>query len=215
MRKSLWLGVVAFVVGTAGLSGTASAAPIVLIPQSPDVASNTINMYYTVSGGVGTFTATGKSASIDLVNLTSDPGDTFTLTAHFTPTGSLSTSVPTIIDGSLTINGKVGANPVTTLLSSTTLTQFGFSTLHADFQFVFSNGSGSLDPLNKNIDVVLHGTTTVTDSDYTNDYFGGNFGSSTAAANGTADSWPVPEPASLSIIGLGGVALLARRRRQA
>jgi hypothetical protein len=215
MRKSLWLGVVALAVGIAGLSGTASAAPIILISQSPDVGSpNLINTYYSVTSGTGTFTATGTTGNIDLVNLTPDPGNTWSLVAHFTPTGSGSGNAPTIIDGTLTINGKVGANPVATLLSSSTLTTFGFSTLHPNFQFVFSNGSGTLDPLGKNIDVLVNASN-VADGTYTDDFFAGSFGSNTNTSTGSSDAWPVPEPASLGVLSLGGVALLARRRRRA
>ena len=151
------LALVAAIVGST--AGTANAALIGLTSKKPDVYSNQVWMTYTVTDAVnhyGTLTA-GGSASIltpPIGSATSINSGTFALTAYL-HYGALSTDPVTAVGGSLQITGDTGSG-IQTLLSGSNISQFGYSTSKATFDFLFAPGAGSLDTWNGPVGVILH-----------------------------------------------------------
>lgn len=177
------------------LANAASAAPAAV----PDIFSDQTAITYTVSGGTGTLTATGKAEH--LATLISDgslvpniSAGTFTLHGTFQLSGNTITG----FSGDATIAGDSK-----TYFNSTSLT--GFSNASDTFTFTFGSGTGFYSSPFK---VVLHGQGSTTFSN-----FGTSFSNSIPMAN--SDTFSVPEPASLGVLGLGGMVLLRRKKARA
>ncbi|HVS70367.1 MAG TPA: PEP-CTERM sorting domain-containing protein [Phycisphaerae bacterium] len=177
----------------------AMTAHAVVVQPVPDIFSDTTAITYTVSGNTGHLTATGtaerlRTVATDLSLTPNLTGGNFTLDADFTLSGNTITGV----SGDVTVK-----DASTTYFTSNTLT--GFNNASDTFTFNFGGNSGNYPGL---FTVVLHGQGS---TNFTN--FGTAFSNTIPMAN--SDTYSVPEPASLSMLGLGGMLLLRRRKARA
>ncbi|MCY2928656.1 MAG: PEP-CTERM sorting domain-containing protein [Planctomycetota bacterium] len=197
----------ALVVVVAVSCGTLSAAPLGLTTAFPDFAvTSTVNTAYASS--TQTFTLTGGlsqySPSLGVSKVAGNgTGTGLTLTANITNAGGL-------VSGTLTLNGIVPqlTGAVAANLLTANLTAFGFSGSGASTVFEFKGavtGGTYAASFGSQIGVILNpGTTT----------YAGNFNGNFTGSTGTVDIFTiVPEPCTLAVAGLGGLALLRRRRR--
>ena len=214
----LGAGAVALVALTVGsTAGKADAALLGITSRNPDVSSNSVWMTYTVTDAVnhfGTLTAHGSASLLTppVGSPAAISNGTFDLTAklHY---GPLSTDPVTAVAGSsLSITGDAGSG-AETFFSSSTLSQFGFSTSKATYDFWFSPGAGTKDASNGPIGVILH-EDPYDNAGYLAGLFTQNFGNGTDI-RGYADAFPVPEPATVTLLGTAVIPLLLRRRRKA
>lgn len=200
VTRKLILGVMA-VAGVGALSAPAMA--VVVNNPVPDIFSDFTTVTYTVSSNIGTFTATGFAE-----HLRTDPTDgsnarnlnsgNFILHGTFNLSGN---NISSISSSDVTISGTPSGGSNTTYFHSTHLASI---TPSGDtLTFHYTNGDNTYPG---SFDVILHANSTYTFAD-----FGHAFNNST---NGGAfsDTQSVPEPASLAVLGLGGLVMLRRRR---
>lgn len=135
-RCGRWLARMACLLGLALPAATAQAISLNLALGLPDIMSSFITVNYTAASDL--LAADGFATELtDAGGTTSIMSGTFSLMATIDDSGTASS-------GSLTISGDVGSG-VQTLLSSSTLSQFGFPTGGGDpLEFVFTNLDGSL-----------------------------------------------------------------------
>jgi len=194
---------------------SAPAAMLGLTVGSPDVVSQAVNITYTTSGLNGILSASGTPITKNPGSVAIGTAKSFSLTLNITH-GTLATSPVTVTSGTLTLTGNLGSGSTSLFnYSGATAPQFGFSTSSntPSFDILFPSGTGSLDAGNGSIGVILAAGSSVTN--YTTNLFTQNFANSAYAGNADTFTPPaVPEPASLTLVGLGGGALLLRRRRR-
>ncbi len=159
----------------------------------PDIFSDTTAITYTVSGGTGHLTATGTAEHLRTVS--TDGSLTPNITGgNFTLSGNTITG----FSGDVTVKDSTS-----TYFTSATLT--GFNNAGDTFTFNFNGNSGNYPGL---FTVVLHGQGS---TNFAN--FGTAFSNALPLAN--SDTYSVPEPASLGMLGMGGMLLLRRRKARA
>jgi hypothetical protein len=181
----------------AAMAGNAKA--VVVNGPVPDIFSDQTSITYTVTGNTGHFTATGVAEHLKTIatdgsltpNITSG---LFTVNGTFTLSGNSITG----ISGNATVGGNAQ-----TYFHSTSLTAF----TNASDTFTFSFGSGD-GVYSSPFQIVLHGQGSTSFSN-----FGTAFSNSLPIAN--SDTYSVPEPASLGVLGLGGMLLLRRKKARA
>ncbi len=187
----------------AGVS-SAFAAPLNLSPLPPDVASGFIVINYNASSMV--FSATGFTQNISLPGPSSQPAGLrqFSLTAVIDNAGNASS-------GTLLVKTDFGS-PDSVAFQSASLTAFGFGTFNK-FEFVFSQAAGNLAAVGSDIGTILvspslqfAGNVPSFAQSFTNDPFGAGFG------DGNADTFLIPAPGALALLGMGGLVATRRRR---
>jgi len=198
MKKSVMLGI-AIMAGVLA-AGQASAGMIGLTRIDPDIASLVIGVDYDASADV--FSASGMATSLTLADTTvqSIAGGTFDLSAMIDGLGAAS-------GGTLTIGGTIPELGYTsgTLLTGS-LVAYGTDGSQA-FEFLFTTTGGDAAALFSPQTGVILNTGALSPSltwsqDFSNDGF-----------SGTADAFLVPEPATVALLALGGLAFAGRRRR--
>jgi hypothetical protein len=187
----------------AGVS-SAVAAPLNLSPLPPDVASGFIVINYNASSMI--FTASGFTQNISLPGPTSQPAGlrAFSLTAMIDNAGNASS-------GTLLVRTDFGSAD-SVAFSSAALTAFGFGATNK-FEFVFTQAAGNLAPVGSDIGTILvspslsfaGGVPSFAQS-FSNDPFGAGFG------DGNADTFLIPAPGALALLGMGGLVATRRRR---
>ena len=202
----------ALVAAVLSFSPVARATPLGLnLLPFPDIASTSIDVVY--NAGSDLFTADGAAVSLNLgggpLNITG--GGLFDLDAMIDGSGVLT-------GGTLTITGTVGTTFTGGTLLTGTLTDFGFIDPPGGdiFEFLFNVTGGDLaasfGPLGG---VILDAAFPSSDFDGTFTANFDNLGSGGAGFGaGVSDTAPVPEPATLSLMLLGGGGLFAIRRRK-
>jgi len=193
--------------------GVASAAPLNL--DNSDFVADIDSFFVAVSydAGADQFTGSGSAASLTLkvapVGVYSITGGTFAISAPVDGTGAL------LGGGTVTIGGTIpalSANSGTLVVGD--LTAFGFLDPPNGgeiFEFTFSPTSGDLVtqgyfPSDSTCGVILDAV----DSGFAGS-FAGRFSNS---GFGNADTYYVPEPATVGLLLVGGVAAVCRRRRR-
>jgi hypothetical protein len=187
----------------AGVS-SAVAAPLNLSPLPPDVASGFIVINYNASSMV--FTATGFTQNISLPGPSSQPAGLreFSLSAVIDNAGNATS-------GTLLVKTDFGSND-SVAFQSASLTAFGFGAFNK-FEFVFSQAAGNLAAVGSEIGTILvspslsfPGNVPSFAQSFTNDPFGLGFG------DGNADTFLIPAPGALALLGMGGLVSTRRRR---
>jgi hypothetical protein len=199
-RKALFT-LAAAALGIAAVSTSAKA--ITVNNPVPDVYSDFTTVTYTVSGGVGTFTATGFAE-----HLRTDPTDSsitqnipmgnFVMHGSFALSGN---NISSITSADVKVSNDPTSGPSTTYFHSTHLASItpngGTLTFH------FTSGDGNYPGA---FDVILHSNSTYNFVDF------GHAFANTGNGAAFSDTVSVPEPASLGVLALGGLVLVRRRR---
>jgi hypothetical protein len=142
------------------------------------------------------------------LSLTSNSGFS-DIAAALNITAQIDTSGNPILDGGGNLQGSISiidsGTPHTYALSSV-LDQFGTNLgapgiTKPEFDFVFKDATGDLGPI---IGEQVHTTSALR----------GDFGSGFTSLSAKTDTYPVPEPATLSVLGLGFTGALLRRRNK-
>jgi hypothetical protein len=191
------------VIGTMLAIGVAAqAAPLNLVQGYPDIQtiSNSVNY----SSATDQFTDTGRPIIYSVptqYNITNTTITSYSLIATINDSGVAT-------GGTLTIGGKIGVpiNAATGTLLTGSLFAFGNgNTVNGDpFEFIFTVTGGDLAAaMGPQVGVIISAKST-NFTDWTHDFTGG----STA----TNDTFRIPEPASLMLLGLSGLAMLRRRQ---
>ena len=201
----------------------ASAAPLNLISKSPDVTSSAMQLTYTPNGNGGVLSVTGGIAT-SLDGSTSITNGQFILSVTLThQSGSGSTESFTYSNASLAVTGKVGG-VAHTFFNSSVLSNFGYTTSAGSlapqtFEFVFAPTTGSDYGLG-GVGVILHTPLSTAYIGGTPNYFAATFNNTVLDTqftplyvNATADTFAVPEPASLGMLAAAAPMLLRRRRK--
>jgi|GEM_PF-763370 len=186
----------------------ANAALIGLTSQPPDITAFFISVNYDAT--TDALTANGFATNLDLDGV-APPDYSITAPRAFTISATVDSS-GVASGGTLVINGTVPAvGAVSGTLLTGTLTQFGYSTTPGGeiFEFVFTveDDDGDLASSFKPLaGVILDAIDTGFGGSFTSDFSNSGFGN--------ADTFPVPEPATLSLLLLGGTAIACRRIRR-
>jgi len=199
----------AFGMGLLCLLATAMAAqamPLDLTPTTPDIYASGLSISYNATTDV--FTATGPALSYDGPPLALITGGAFSLTALIDEEGDASSGL-LIISGATTMKD---GTPVSGVLLTADLRQFGFapdgSAGPPVFEFVSALTGGMLapdfGPVNLPIGTILTSF----------DVFTGSFEVDYQSSVGKANTFAVPEPTSVCLLGAGALSLLVRRRRR-
>jgi hypothetical protein len=199
----------------------AAAGPLNLLQSDPDAYSQLLSISYTQSTGL--FVVTGDFPYVTLDNNFDQlyPYDgTFSLTATIPNSAALNTPI-SLTSGSLTISGKLGnesdgvgtaSDPVETFFSSSLPTEFAYSDpsngSNPLFDFIFAGQGGTLLTPNQNIGLEIQAGGTM--ANFYPNFFTANFSNTGTAA--VADTYNVPEPGALSLMGVGALGLLRRKR---
>ncbi|MCX5692009.1 MAG: hypothetical protein NTV94_19805, partial [Planctomycetota bacterium] len=180
----------------AGSVGTAVAGPLNLSPLPPDVASGFILITYNAS--TFEFAARGVTQNIALPGGIQEPAGLheFTLLATIDNAGNA-------LGGSLMVRTDHNS-PDSIAFSSSSLTAFGFGATNK-FEFIFSQSVGNLASAGTSIGTILvspllsfpNGVPDFSAS-FNNEIFPG-FG------DGNADTFVIPAPSSLALVGLAGL----------
>jgi hypothetical protein len=171
------------------------------------------NTSYTVTGSTAVLssTITGDSGILSGSLLPAiDPNGSITnaaitLTVDFTKSGSNFVAT----DGSLLVTGDIGAN-LHTFIDTTSLAEIGFtpSVGTQAIEMLFNSGTGDFGGVGQ-IGVQLHGVYTPAPDSALDT----SFTSSQVVNN--VDVFAVPEPASLSLLGLAAPLFIRRRKARA
>jgi len=170
----------------------------------PLVVSDWISISYDPNGGGGgngLFTASGFTNVVEMTAEDTHPAHfgSFELTAVIDPnTGQQK-------GGSLFLTELDDYGDPTTLFSSSSILNFGFSAEDL-FEFTFQQESGTLAPLGATVGVILDGRQI---SEFSEPRFDISFSGDGSA---TSDTFYLPEPASASLLILGGLGLLRRKQ---
>ncbi len=191
-------------------STSARADALNLVPSRPDITGNPLNISYNAS--TRAINISGNSSSFFTYNGGNLLNAAIT-NATYALTGTIN-SAGALTGGMLTITGTLadaGINSTSTLLTGT-LTNFGFTSSGTAglFEFTFDNTGGDsrlgFGPLGG---VIF--TTTSLPANF-------NFATSFSNIVGRGDTFaannPVPEPASIVLLTLGGLGMAAKRRRR-
>ncbi len=184
----------------------AQATPLNLVTDVPDVTSLFVAVSF--DSGTSTFTANGFATDLDLDGIAPPDytidGGAFSLSATLAPT-TLGTDMY-VTGGSISITGTIpalGYNSGTLLTG--TVDDVGYLPAGGEiFEFLFAVTGGDLAPLYPS------GQRGGTIINAVNSGFGGSFAASFAndGFSGTSDAFPIPEPSTVAMLGLGGIALL-------
>jgi hypothetical protein len=209
------LAVAAAVLTVVLLGGTSQGAPIAnLYEDRPDIAAGFISVNYTTTGATN-FTAAGFATSIDFDGVAPNDyliGGTqiYSLSAHVTTAGVASSGALSIA-GTVNGNAPQGSNdPLSSNLTSPlltgTLSDFGYPTSGSgELQFIFDVTGGSAASLfGSKVGVKLNA----------NGYNGTWASNFSNGGNGVADTFVTPEPATLAMLGVGGLLAVAGRKRR-
>jgi hypothetical protein len=185
----------------------AHAALLGLTSQPPDITAGFTLVSYDATTDV--FTATGFATNLDLDG---DAPPDYNITGSNTQFDIIATvnSSGVASAGTLVIQGKVSEVSATsgTLLTGT-LSQFGYSTVAGGeiFEFVFAVTGGDLaSSFGPSAGVILDANDTGFGGNFTSDFSNNGFG--------TSDTFPIPEPATVSLLLLGGAGVACRRIRR-
>jgi hypothetical protein len=198
--------ILALVIVAGAWTSMAHAAPLNLVPIDPDISSTASITYDAdadtlTADGIAYLYTHGDGSEEDIY------GGDFHLEASIDVNGLMS-------HGTVTITGGL-PSPTTTVLLEGEFDVFGFSPYGSSgaptFEFLGAVTGGTLaadyGDIGHMLGTILSGF---------DDSFQGNFASNYTSDTGTADTfWAIPEPASLTLLLAGGLALLRRRRRHA
>jgi PEP-CTERM motif-containing protein len=196
------------------ISGIAAAGPLNLTQSDPDATSYELNIVYNSTSQL--FTATG-SVSTYSTDYPSLYNTSFSLAA--TIPNSVAVNTPTTLSvGTLDITASVGSPtaPVQTLYYGSSLQKFAFSDPSNGpsplFDFIFAGTSGSLLTPGQSIGVEISSANTL--AGFYSAFFTASFNnnSNKSAVSDAYNVAPVPEPASLCLLGATAAALIRRRR---
>jgi hypothetical protein len=214
MRKRY---VMASVIGAAisAAATQAHAGLLGFLSGTKDFTESTVKIDYTadsysngdgalvISGTVVGYTpAPGSSA----VSLTGSDKGTFSLTAEVTTAGVIKSATATL-------TGSTNNTTPITEYSSSTISLFGYNSSTLDFSFVEDSTAGALIAPGKLFGIIItaagSGMPTINFASSFSNHASGN---PMGPVSTSGDVFAIPEPASISLLGLGAVSLLARRR---
>ena len=198
---------------TLAITGTALASPLGLVPPplNPDVSAITTAVSYSATSHVLSITGNTQNGVFP-PNASFLMGNRqFTLTCNIDNAGNILPGGQSLIvrgDASAAGTQSAGANAL--LMSSSSLSQFGFSVSNK-LEFVFTGGTGiwwQNASYTAGVIVTLPGAFSSNGNlpRFTQD-FSYNFPSS-----GTVDSFLIPAPGAMGLLGLAGLTVSRRRR---
>lgn len=188
------------------LAGFASAAPLNLIKAEPDYNAS-LDLVADWNVETHQFTISGTLLQYqDATGVQFDYDGPYNLSATLTETGEF-------VSGTLTIRGNLYQNPSLPFedLLTATLDDFGYSLVGGVAIFEFTGVATAAHPdrdfeVGRKIGVILEASASE---------FSGSFEQSFGLAERTVDTFAIPEPATMALVGVGMAAGLLRRRRGA
>ncbi len=207
MRNFALIPVVAVVLMCAVVSSASAEMIGLSFEHYPRTMSIAIQVTYDPTAGsdanTGLLTATGTTMEV----FWNETGSEMVLPGIFDLSVEIDKATGEGVSGDLTVTGMVGGLPQT-LFASETLTDFGFGGDDL-FEFIFEQNGAGLPPEDEEIGIILSGVSIV-DAEYGDPIFGQSFDNN---ANGYADTFYLPEPASIVVLLTVGGGMLFRRRR--
>lgn len=205
------------------IQSVSQAAPLNLVKGYPDVFSDFVTVHYTapvVTPGTGTLVINGVAESLQFT--LSGPTETIS-------NGGMDLTVLISVDasghatganspGGLVISGTTSSYGSSPLLTGD-LDQFGFLTSGGNiFEFTFTNIGGSAAALfGPQVGMIVNAKFgSIGGAVNFTGLFNADFHNSSTAGEwdgvGEADTFAVPEPTSIALVGLTGLTLISRRR---
>lgn len=195
------------------IQSVSQAAPLNLGKTEPDIWAYFVGMYYTAT--TDTFIVVGGAPTLQLapLNTVSITSGLYNLSATVDGTGYASA-------GTLTVTGTIaslGYNSGTLLTGTLVPGQFGYGNAGSViFEFVFNvTGGDAQDIWGSQAGVIVDALSYSGGTAFPG-HFNGNFGNVSVSGNygsGAADTFSIPEPASVALLGMTGLTILSRRRR--
>ncbi|MCG3180215.1 MAG: hypothetical protein BIFFINMI_02572 [Phycisphaerae bacterium] len=207
-------------------AGTLQAAPLNLIQDQPDInVSTSLSLIGSYNAGTQAFTASSSgSFQYDPAPPSGAPFETIT-SASFSLSATIS-NAGVLSGGSFTISGTHGSDVGLQLSGDLELLGFDFNSGNVTIEFTFDVTGGYLAPaygdnpplvFGKGGMILYLGDTSITTSGFASSFSATS--SYDQIFNNTGDifvqpSVSVPEPATLGLLALGGLGMIAQRRRR-